>query len=234
VPEKTISSEAREAARIRFMDIAHKVNPGLLEDLYHDVSFLHPGELREKSLDEYLEALRKWLEEYNLFEDWQLKHATDQIYTWLHHDGDHDWDVGWTHLSASYSPALQPPILDVAWDLTPLDKAEEDALAAWKGFRSEIKSYYRALRGKQKRKSNDPDRHIRWLVRRKILGQSNEFIASMDEENSLMSDDPDFLMVVETVRKGIKVAEALTGPFRSKQPRLEVWFDDPNDIHYVE
>ena len=59
-------------------------------------------------------------------------------------------------------------------------------------------------------------------------------IASSDEENSRMYDDPDRLMAVETVRVGIKQAEALVGPLRNEQPELEVWSDDPDDIHYVE
>ena len=35
-------------------------------------------------------------------------------------------------------------------------------------------------------------------------------------------------------REPIELAEALVGLFRSEQPRLEVWHDDPDDIHYVE
>ena len=216
--------EARELARIRFLQIAHELKPELVRSLYEDVLPEYPN---------HQEALRAWLKESNLFEEWQLRHTTHSIGMWNSEGLDYDPDAGWPHLSASYSPALQSLTpLDVAWDRgTPLDEAEDGALAAWSDYRKLITEYYKALRGSQRaRKDPDSDRHMRWLARRQILVESDKDITETDS-----SDGRDgWLLAVKTVTGGIKKAEALVGPFRSEQPRLEVWHDDPDDIHYVE
>ena len=199
---------------------------------------------RTKRTEEYSGAFREWLKDGNLFEDWQLAHAAQTIYTWAQPECDKDYnpakdpapdpDAGWPYLSASYSPALQVPEVDVGWDYySDPDEAEKRALAEADELRKNVKEYYRAIRGKQKRKSDDPDRHSRWLVRRQILGEKSYEIALSDEENSRMYDDPARLMAVETVRVGIKQAEALVGSLRNEQPALEVSDDDPDDIRYV-
>jgi hypothetical protein len=133
-------------------------------------------------------------------------------------------------LSASYSPPLQSLTpLDVAWDhLTPLDKAEEDALWRWDEYKKEIKAYYKALRGSQTKSGKDPDRHIRWLVRRQILGETHMEISVKDLQARASG------ITTEAVRQGLMRAEALVGPLRNEQPELEVWDDDPDDIHYVQ
>ncbi|MFP6901338.1 MAG: hypothetical protein VCA36_10370 [Opitutales bacterium] len=224
---KAPSSEARAAAQRRFLEIAHELEPKLARSLYDDVLPKYPN---------HLEALRAWLGKWNLFEDWQLEHATNSIGIWNLRHRDYDPHAGWPVFSTSYSPALQPltplDVACVAWDRgTPLDEAEDEALAAWSDYRKLITGYYKALRGSQRaRKDPDSDRHMRWLVRRQILGDSDKDITETDSSDGRGG----WALAVKTVTDGIKKAEALVGPFRSEQPRLEVWHDDPDDIHYVE
>jgi hypothetical protein len=223
VSETPPTSEARETARIRFLQIAHELKPELVRSLYEDVLPEYPN---------HLEALRAWLKESNLFEEWQLKHTTHSIWMWNSEGLDYDPDAGWPHLSASYSPALQDLKLnsdvDVAWDrVTPVDEAEEEALAKWEKHCSEerkrIKVHYKALRGSQKKSGNDPDRHIRWLVRRQILGATFKEIERSERAN----------VDLETIRKGVMSATEKTGSFNSEQPELEVWDNDTTDVHYI-
>ena len=230
MPEKPPSSEARELARIRFLQIAHALKPELVRSLYEDVLPEYPN---------HLEALRAWLGQWNLFEEWQLRHVTHSIWMWNSEGLDYDPDAGWPHLSASYySPALQSLTpLDVAWDRgTPLDEAEERALAAWSNYRKLIKAYYKALRGGQRvREDSNPDRHMRWLVRRKVLGQSTDTISWLTDEIILVSKPHEHGTIpINTIADGIKKAESLIGSLRNKQPKLEVCDDDPDDIHYVQ
>jgi len=212
--DKAPSSEARAAAQRRFLEIAHELEPRLARSLYEEVLPEYPN---------HLEALRAWLGEWNLFEEWQLGHATHSIWMWNSEGLDYDPEAGWPHLSSSYSPALQPLTpLDVAWDhLTPLDKAKEDALWRWDEYKKEITAYYNAMSATAS--GEDPDRHIRWLVRRQILGNTYVSIAMKD---SVVSAD--------AVRSGAMSSESLVGPLRNEQPELEVWDDDPSDIHYAQ
>jgi hypothetical protein len=210
------TSEARVAAQRRFLEIAHELEPRLARSLYEDVLPEYPN---------HLEALRAWLGKWNFFEDWQLEHATQSIKIWsLPHRKLIDYDPvsGWPVYSASCFPALQPlPPLDVSWDhLTPLDKAKEDAMWAADEYKKEITKYYNAMSATAS--GEDPDRHIRWLVRRKILGEAYVAIARKDSGVS-----------ADAVRKGVILAESLIGTLRNFQPELEVRDDDPDDIHYV-
>ena len=218
--DKAPSSEARAAAQRRFLEIAHELEPELVRSLYEDVLPEYPN---------HQEALGAWLRSSNLFEEWQLRHATHSIWMWDSEDLEYDPTVGWPYLSASYSPTLQSLTpLDVAWDhLTPLDKAEEDALWRWDEYKKEIKAYYKALRGSQTKSGKDPDRHIRWLVRRRILEQTYMDISVKDPQ-ARASEITD-----EAVRKGVMSAEKLVGLFNNEQPELEHWHDDLTDIHYV-
>ena len=108
-----------------------------------------------------------------------------------------------------------------------VDEAEEEALAKWEKHCSEerkrIKVHYKALRGSQKKSGNDPDRHIRWLVRRQILGETFKEIERSERAN----------VDLETIRKGVMSATEKTGPFNSEQPELEVWDNDTTDVHYI-
>lgn len=222
------TSEARETARIRFLQIAHELKPELVRSLYEEVlppyHGPNPAPKREVYISNYKKVLKAWLARWNLFEEWQLRHATDSLYTWDTEGLDYDPSVGWPHLSSAYSPALQAPILDVAWDhLTPLDKAEGDALWRWDEFRKEIKAYYKALRGSQTTSHDDPHRHIRWLARRQILGQTFKEIERSERAN----------VDLETIRKGVMSATEKTGSFNSEQPELEVWDNDTTDVHYI-
>ena len=230
--DKAPSSEARAAAQRRFLQIAHELKPELVRSLYEDVLPKYPN---------HLEALGAWLRESNLFEEWQLRHATHSIWMWDSEDLEYDPTVGWPYLSASYSPALQPltplDVACVAWDrATPLDEAEERALAAWNDYRKMITAYYRALRGGQRvREDSNRDRHMRWLVRRRVLGQSAHEISLLTDEIILMTKPhEDGIIPINTIDDGINKAESLVGPLRNKQPELEVWDGDPAEIHYVQ
>jgi hypothetical protein len=226
--DKAPSAEARAAAQGRFLEIAHELEPKIARSLYEDVLPEYPN---------HLEALRAWLGEWNLFEEWQLRHVTHSIWMWNSEGLDYDPDAGWPHLSASYSPALQSLTpLDVAWDRgTPLDEAEDRALAAWSNYRKLIKAYYKALRGGQRvREDSNPDRHMRWLVRRRVLGQSTDKISVLADEISLANKTyEDDVIPINTIDDGIKKANSLVGPLRDEQPELEIWFEDSDDIHYV-
>ena len=230
--DKAPSAEARAAAQRRFLEIAHELEPRLARSLYEEVLPEYPN---------HLEALRAWLGEWNLFEDWQLGHATHSIWMWNSEGLDYDPEAGWPHLSSSYSPALQPltplDIACVAWDrATPLDEAEERALAAWSDYRKMITAYYKALRGGQRvREDSNRDRHMRWLVRQRVLGQSTDTISWLTDEIILMSKPhEDGIIPINTIDDGINKAESLVGRLRNKQPELKVWDDDPGEIHYVQ
>ncbi len=216
------TSEARELARIRFLQIAHELKPELVRSLYEDVLPEYPN---------HLEALRAWLGKWNLFEDWQLEHATQSIKIWsLPHRKLTDYDPvsGWPVYSASCFPGLQPLTpLDVAWDHSkPADSAKEDAMWTWDEYKKEITEYYKAL--DYTASGEDPDRHIRWLVRRHIFPETHQAISLNDPQASAAAITP------EGVRQGLINAEALVGPLRNEQPELEVWDDDPSDIHYAQ
>jgi hypothetical protein len=227
--DKAPSSEARAAAQRRFLEIAHELEPKLARSLYEEVLPEYPN---------HLEALRTWLGKWNLFEDWQLEHATNSIGIWNLRHRDYDPHAGWPVFSTSYSPALQSLTpLDVAWDRgTPLDEAEERALAAWSNYRKVITAYYKALRGGQRvREDSNRDRHMRWLVRRRVLGQRTDTISWLTDEIILMSKPhEDGIIPINTIDDGINKAESLVGRLRNKQPELEVWNDDPGEIHYVQ
>ena len=232
MPEKPISSEAREAARIRFLELAHEIEPGLVRSLYEEVLPRYHAPKRVVYISNYKKALRAWLARWNLFEEWQLTHARNSLFTWATEGLEYDPILGWPHLTSTHSPALQDLKLnsdvDVAWDrVTPVDEAEEEALAKWEKHCSEerkrIKAHYKALRGSQKKSGNDPDRHIRWLVRRQILGETFNEIERSERAN----------VDLETIRKGVMSATEKTGSFNSEQPELEVWDNDTTDVHYI-
>ena len=80
------TSEARETARIRFLQIAHELKPELVRSLYEEVlppyHGPNPAPKREVYISNYKKVLKAWLARWNLFEEWQLRHATDAISTW--------------------------------------------------------------------------------------------------------------------------------------------------------
>ena len=226
--DKAPSYDAQVAAQRRFLEIAHELEPRLARSLYDDVLPEYPN---------HLEALRAWLGRWSFFEDWQLEHATNSIEIWNLPHRDYDPVSGWPMYSTSYFPILPPPTPpDIAWDhLTPLDNAEEDAMSAADRWKKEITDYYKDLRGGQRvRENSNPDRHMRWLVRRRVLGQSTDTISTLADEITLVSKPhKDGVIPINTIDYGIKKAKSLVGPLRDEQPELEIWFEDPDDIHYV-
>ncbi len=155
------------------------------------------------------------LDEYGMNEEWQKDQAIDQIEGWyrrasLDPSAVDKWDPneGWLHLSLSLSPALQgttidiPPIT-VEWDrLTDLEEARESEkkriLSYVEDAIDRVDQHFDALRGPEKR-GPDPDRHLRWLVQRQILGESTKTIASEEGKAE------------RTIRDGIKKANLLVG-----------------------
>lgn len=127
-----------------------------------------PDALVTRAFDNAFDA---WRQRWGMLDGWQGEEALEQLERWASGECRGRPDKGWVALAPTVTAALDPLRIDYEWDGR---GRVEDFIEP---IRARAVAYKQALTTAGPKRGVDRERHLRWLARREILGESVKTIA---------------------------------------------------------